>query len=1108
MMAVALMAVSVVSNAQEITASVRGTVSTPSGGPAVGETVSITDSRTGSVRSTRTNDTGAFNIRGLSVGGPYTIRVESSQYEDTQVTDVYTDLSSAATFSITLTEEDAAIEEIVTVASAVQTMDMAIGPGTAFGLEEIAAMPSSSRQIRDIVRMDPRVTLGRSGASNGPGISCLGGSPRSNAITIDGTIANDGFGLNASSGTGGRFSFPVPYDTIASASVEFAPLDVQYSQFTGCAVNVVTKLGSNEFHGSAFYLFNDDSLTGTKLEGREVISDPFEDVNYGFDASGPIIKDHLFFTLAYEKIDDVGTQNTGPTGSGFANELDFINEPTVNQIADILRTQYDRDPGYIVRQLPFESESWFLRLDWNINDRHRAEFSYSDLEELNIDPDDCCFNYYTMSDNFEYEGTTRDNTSVRLFSNWTDNLSTLFSYSIADTVDAQGPVGGGEQQSLTPIARIQVNDGSGDDIFVSGPGNNRSANDLAYEVEQIKLTADYVLGDHTLTVGFERESRDIYNLYIFNATGTITFDDIAALQAGTASAININGSYTQDPLDASATFARDVDSYYIQDEWQVNSDFTLIAGVRFDEYKSSDDPLYNAVFESRYGITNQTSFDGLDLVQPRIGFTWELPTDSLGSTQISAGFGVFGGGDPTVHFANSYQNFGGAIGNGSWGSGPFDSMDPPCTPAALQVTDGNGQYTGFPGCALEAAALEAQSFGGAVAAIDPNYKLPSNDRYNIGLHHITDTSSDFLNNWEFRLDYIYTKHRDPIDWVDLRLTPNGVILPDGRPQFFEVDPTLAGCNATFNGIGQGFSNAGTNGGPCDDTGNANQDILMTNGREGESTSISFQISKNFDFSDRTSMNLGIGYANLDATVANPVTSFTAGSSYENTTKAVINDVPIGPNYWAAEHNIVITARFKHYWNDNNATSVGLFFNRVSGRPYSYAYEDDTVENLFGDSDDEENILIYVPTGPTDPVMDFTTNLGNGYEQADVDEFFAYLDSTGLSKYAGGISPKNGFNGSWSTDLDMRISQEIGIWKDHQLQIFLDFDNVLNLLFGDDNNLRRYNGSGDVPESLPILQVADDVTDVFEVEDISIPNVNRTDTDDSVYRIQLGVAYRF
>jgi hypothetical protein len=1089
-----LIAVPVAGNAQETTTTIRGTVTTPDGGPAASQLITVTDTRTASVRTTRTNDNGQFTVRGLPVGGPYTLRVTSSQYEDTLVNDVFTNLSSAASFNIALTPADEAIEEIITTARMVQTVDLAIGPGTSFSIEDIESMPSIARQIRDVIRTDPRVSLGRADNGAGSGINCLGGSSRSNAFTIDGSLAIDGFGLNEGTGTSARFAFPVPFDTVASTSVEFAPLDVQYSQFTGCAINIVTKPGSNEFHGSAFYLYNDEGLTGSKLEGDTVINDPFEDKNFGFDFSGPIIKDKLFFFVAYEETDEGGVQNTGPIGGGFANE-DWLTVTEANEIKGILLNQYGRDVGDIVRTLPQTSERTFVRLDWNINDEHRAELTYTKLEELNLDPDDLGFGGFTFADNFENEGIDQDTLSLRLFSNWTDNFSTEFRYSTFDVTDIQGPFGGGEAQDPNPIVRIEVGD-----IFTSGPGFFRSANDLQYTIDQLKLSADYVVGDHTLTFGVEQETRDIFNLFIPDATGTISFDDTAALQAGLASGLALNGSFTGVAADAAATFERDINSFYLQDEWQVNDAVTLVAGLRYDEYKSSDLPISNPVFAQRYGFSNQQTFDGLDLVQPRLGVTWDLPINRWGETQLTAGFGVFGGGDPTVHFANAYQNFGGAIGF----AGDFSS---PCTPADLQVTDVNGQFTGLPDCVRTAAAASANANTGAVAAVDPNFDLPSNHRWHIGLNHVMVSDIEFFNDWTIRADYIFTDNKNAVDWVDLRLTPNGETLPDGRPRFFEVDPTLPGCTATFNGIRQGFSNAGTNGGACDDTRNSNQDVLMTNGVEGSTKSFSVQFAKDFEFSDKTSLDLGLGYAWLDAEVGNPVNSSTAGSSYEEVAKFTINNNTLGPALWANEHNIVLRAKFKHYFFDDHATSVGLFFQRRSGRPFSYTYEDDTVEEYFGDSDDEESILIYVPTGPSDPLMDFS-----GLSQGDVDALFAFLDESGLSAYAGGIAPKNEFNSPWSTDLDIRIQQDLPIFKDHSLQVFLDIENALNL-FSDSNNVKRYADTGDIQEGVRVFEVneRDPValanTSQYVINRVYFEGTNR-DVDDSVYRIQLGIRYKF
>ena len=86
--ALVLIAAPVAGNAQETTTTIRGTVSAPDGSPAAGETVTVTDTRTNRTRTVTTNSSGGFDVAGLPVGGPYTIRVQSSRYQGTLVTDV------------------------------------------------------------------------------------------------------------------------------------------------------------------------------------------------------------------------------------------------------------------------------------------------------------------------------------------------------------------------------------------------------------------------------------------------------------------------------------------------------------------------------------------------------------------------------------------------------------------------------------------------------------------------------------------------------------------------------------------------------------------------------------------------------------------------------------------------------------------------------------------------------------------------------------------------------------------------------------------------------------------------------------------------------------
>ncbi len=1090
--------------AQETTGSIQGTVRTPEGEPAAGERVRVVDTRTGSVSQTTTGTNGAFSVRGLAVGGPYTIQVDSDRYRGTTVTDVFTTLSRAAAFDITL-EAVGDIEEITVVASStVATVDVAIGPSSTFSFEEIEALPSISRQIRDVIRLDPRVSIERSDGGNGFGINCLGGSGRANSFTIDGVRSADGFGLNAS-GNSARNTFPVPFDTVRAAAVEFAPVDVQYGQFTGCNINVVTKSGGNEFSGSAFYLYNNEDLTGDSIEGETVISDPFEDRDYGFELGGPIIKDRLFFYVSYEKTKEGDTQNDGPIGGGFANEQ-FISVDDVNRIAGILRDQYDRDPGEIVRTLPQGSERKFARLDWTINDDHRVEATYVDLEESNVEPDDFGFNGLSLADNFELEGTLQEAYSVRLFSNWTDNFSTEARYSQLEVTDIQGPLGGGEAQNDNK-PRIIVRDAGGSDMFISGPGFSRSANDLQYTLDQAKLAGFYDFDRHSLTFGYELDSLDVFNLFVQDATGTISFSSIDDLEAGTAVEIEGQGSFTGDINDAAADFQRDIHSFYLQDKWQATDQLSITAGLRYDTYDSSDQPIENPIFEARYGFKNTTGFDGLDIWLPRIGLTYDLPFDTLGEVQIRAGFGIFTGGDPTVHFANSFQNFGGAIGSAN-------SSRAPCTDADLQVLQG-GTFVGIPPCITAQQIAEATQNTGPAAAIDPDFELPSQQRWNIGASIITLSDAEFFNDWEIQLDYIYSDHKDSLDWVDLTLTQrvdadgNLVFLPDGRPRFFAIDPLRAGCDATLIGIREGFSNVSA---ACN-AGGDDQDILMTNGPSGSTDSLSVQLAKSFDLSGNTSLDFRFGYAYTDAKVGNPVNSSTATSSFEEVAVAVINQTELGPAVWSEKHNYVVGATLRHYFFADNPTTIGLVFRRRSGRPFSYVYDNNTPTLVFGDSDNEERNLLYVPTGPDDPLVD----LSKLDAQGTTDAFFRFLDRSGLSQYAGQIAPKNGFTGPWNTDVDLRLSQDIPLpgWN-HSLKFFFDIENVLNL-FSDSQNVQRFVDGGDVQEGVPVLDAAlsaDGTKFVLSNFDpgggSSAPSFNPrvTDVDDSVWRIQLGVRYEF
>jgi len=789
----------------------------------------------------------------------------------------------------------------------------------------------------------------------------------------------------------------------------------------------------------------------------------------------------LFFAVTYEEIEDGGNiVGFGPADAGVVNPIPGLSSAELSDIESAVEA-LGFPTGGAPSTVPETSRRVFTRLDWNINDNHRLELGYDFEEELQINPDlggfeDISFQFFNS---FENEGSDIDRYSARLFSNWTDNFSTEVRYSRADISDNQGPVGGGEAQSANPIPRIIIaNNAAGDPfnpgddgILVAGPGTFRSANALETSQEQFKIKGDYSFGDHLFTAGFEHDSQDVFNLFVVNATGTFIFDDLAALQAGTASSITANSTESGDINEAAADFTRNINSLYAQDTWSPNDEWTFTAGLRYEWYTSDDRPRASDVFADRYGFSNgEQGYNGLDILMPRIGFEYSPGATLWGETNFRGGFGVFSGNFPNVAFSNAFTNNG--FGNDFAGS--FQS---PCTDADL----------------------------------------------NIGTNFSID-------DWRFDADFLYSKNRNSYDFVDLTLTPNGVTLPDGRPQFNAVDPLLDGCDATFLGPRLGFSATNVadlqNGGACD-AGGDDQDILLTNsvGDEGRTYSFTARLGKTFDYDlfDRpASWDVQLGYAYTDSTAIFGNLSSTATSLFEETATAVINNPVAAPTRFNNPHVLTLRTSFNQEFIKDYPTRLTAVYVGREGNPFSYAFDNPTPTALFGDSDNEERNLLYVPTGVDDPlfsdqsfqVLDDMGNVDLAATQAAQAAFFNFLDESGLSDFAGQISPRNEFNDPWFHDIDVRLEQDFPNFVEGLRSTFtLDFENFLNFL-SDGSNISRSFDRGDVGEAVPVAgaTLSDDGTQFvyrgFPTSEIAFDDGFDRSTAASLWAVQVGVKFEW
>ncbi|MCJ7421958.1 TonB-dependent receptor [Sphingomicrobium astaxanthinifaciens] len=1134
--------------AQQTTSGIEGTVRADTGAAIENATVVITDTRTGATSTQMTGADGRFNTTGLPTGGPYMVAVNAPGYQGQVVENVFINLTGSTSFSFDLASaSDTVTEEaIVITGSRAGETQRALGPGQSISQEVLETLPTISRDVRDFIRIDPRVAIETSG-DDVDRISCLGGNDRTNVFTVDGIAQADLFGLN-NTPFAGRNSGPIPFDAIKETAVEFAPFDVEYGAFTGCAINAVTKSGTNEFHGSAFFEYRDQDMRGDTAGGETFEKGVFDEKRFGATLGGPILKDRLFFFAGYEELDAASAIDRGPKGMGFANEVDFVTEDQFNTYSDILSRVYGYDIGPIVRSAPNTNQKYFGRIDAYITDDHRLEATYQHFNEDRVESDFGGGSYGGLN-SYENEGTNSDYYSARLFSQWTDRLSTEVRYSRSEISDKQGPVGGGEAQEDNPIVRLVVGvleegctvpagqtledvigtSGCEAGTLNSGPGIFRSANQLDYTVDQAKALANYEAGDHFITVGGEMNHLDIYNLFIINATGTLYFENFADLEEGLLAGgrgffpdgedlvlgdgwgADINATPTGDPNEAAAEWNRTIWSAYVQDDWTVTDQLNVLFGLRAEFYSGST-PRENPNFLERYGFANNPSFDNLDpLVMPRVAFAYELDNNGFFyNSKVTGGIGLFSGGDPAVWLSNAFSN-NGFIGNSStrFANCSGENM----TNGQIDVVV-NGQFTGFIDCVFDAARDQAARGLGDTQSTDQDLKLATVTRANLGFGtRFGDGSGGLLDDWNLNVDYIYSRYNNPYNFVDLIMAPDLDRLAatrgfavDGRPIYSPIDPTRSSCNAELVKVDGQYQ--WTNLSPsCFGTGR-DDEIQLTNAEGYASHTVSAVLRKNWRGGLVTSGGGGyfnFGYAFTDAYERRTNDNSTATSGYDRTAAFDRWYPEVRQSSYVSEHNFSVSVGLREEFVEDYQTSLGVFFRATSGRPYSLVYGEGADRDFgFQDSSSGDfNALAYIPTGVNDP------NLSPFSDPAAVTDFLAFVEESNCEYIAGLSILANTCRNPWYFDMDLRIAQELPgpgnlFGVDDRIELFATMDNFLNFIDGDWNALRTYGTTRGMIEG----GVDDDGLYVIERFNSFRDEPADVRTNASTWRLKIGARYEF
>jgi outer membrane receptor protein involved in Fe transport len=1099
-------------SAQQTTSSVRGGVATTDGAPIADATVTITHTPTGQVVETKTNAAGVFDARGLRVGGPYTVSVTAPTYGVQAAQDLYFSLGDPLRLDFALEKADVVV---VSGRNVVAVSGANVGSSTTLGQEEIGTVVTTRRDIRDLTRRDPLVTLDNVTRGTGPtgGIYIAGSTPRLNRFTIDGVKSADDFGLN----TGGMSTTrgPVSIEAIEQLTVQAVPFDAAEGDFTGGAVNLVLKGGTNTFHGSAFMNFQEQDWVGQRVNSAaSPVTVELE--NYGGFLSGPLWQDRAFFAASYEYYDSLDPNAfNGPADLGYPagvqiNGLQGSAGPRLTT-ADLAAVQaaYNtygvasaQQIGGFPRVTPTTDIKNSLRLDFNLTDSQRLQAIYRHAESSLFKTSGSATAVSPIS-NWYIQGELEDNYALQLNSNWTDDLSTEARVAYRSYIRNQEPPQG-QQFSLTEVCLeasssgdpYQCTNTNGDNrsptnrtplglpVFGVGPDQFRQANILKTKNLSTHFTASYTYDTHLLKAGVQTKSIDIFNLFVPQARGYYYFDSVADFQAGRAGRLRYQNNPSGDPNAAAADFAYNQNAIFVQDTWDVLDNVTLNAGLRYDFYTSDDSPARNAGFVSRYGFDNTATYDGRGVIMPRLSIKFE-PLDDL---EISAGAGLFSGGAPDVFLSNSYSNTGvlfygldlQRLGDGTFRDGISNAVISPAVAEQLLTINKSSYGRNVPTVAnslLNPNTLSART--AEVAAIDPDFEIPSDWKANITLRY------NFFD-WLLGADFVGSKTNEALAFRDLRarpLTVNGVqqYTPDGRLRYDGLNiaaaaRTTAGLPVAAN---PDFVNLGTA-----------RDILAYNPDNEASWTRTVAVSAYKSFDD-LGLDFSVAYVNGAAESYGALSEFAttpSGFYVEQFSALDPNTSVSGIATNRIEHQFKATVGWEHEFFTDFVSRITLFAETRTGRPFSFTMSDATSGRgpVFGVNRSDQ--LLYVPdlsrASAANGLM-FTSAAVNPTTGRPVTVFFdSAATLNGFSRVVSqfglpqGIVPKGYGQNPDVNQIDLQLAQEVPMpfLDGHKLTFTMDIKNLLNFLNNDWGVVEEYTGSrGGFGDRVVSVQCANAVT---------------------------------
>ncbi|HRI58900.1 MAG TPA: carboxypeptidase regulatory-like domain-containing protein, partial [Saprospiraceae bacterium] len=853
--------------AQVTTATLTGLITDNKGEGLPGVTITATHVPSGTGYAVVSRTDGRYSLPNLRVGGPYSVKFSYTGFQNGEVTIAELRLGEKATQNYEMVESTAQLGEALVIARA---NDRPNGAQASVSSEQLRTLPTINRSISDFTRLVPMSAEGGSFA---------GRNDQFNNYSVDGTIFNNPFGLDAATPGGQADAQPISLDAIDQINVAIAPYDVTQAGFTGASVNMVTKSGTNKLSGTVFGFFRNKDMSGVKVGDQEVFRGDLSQLQTGFSIGGPIIKDKLFFFANFEleRRSDLGSNFVANRGTGAANESRVL-ASDLDMVSDMLFQRYGYETGvYENYKHNTDNQKGLIKLDWNINSVHKLTVTGNFLDAFREKPahpsaigrrgpDATTLQFYNSGyriNNKIYSGIAE--------------LKSIFGNKYANKLQAGYTAFRDSRDPFsTPFPVLNIGK-DGNRYIVAGHEPFSIHNLLDQDVYQINDNFNIYAGKHTFTVGSSLERFDFDNS--FNLTGygpRVFFPDVAIdtfaqwinsgafdgeVQAAEDAYVNNNANNTWALAETNVgQFA-----LYAQDEWAVSPVFTLTAGVRMDlplyfdtKEKMQENIDRNCCYDPSIQYydenANPVLLNSLEfpkqtpLISPRVGFNWDIKGDL--SSQLRGGSGLFTGRFPFVWIGN-------------------------------QVANPNSFFY----CVTE-----------------PDFKFPQVWRSDVGF------DQKFGSGWTGTIDVIYTKD------VNAMMVRNyGLKKPTGSLDGVDNRPVYL---------------------PAD---RGNTAYVFTNVKEGYTFNTTLQVTKNWV--DGSSFMLGYNY--LDAKDAASIDAEISSDAYDRNPANIQNTnvAELAPSLYGNRHRIV-GAGSKRFRYGNFGTTVSLFAEWVQGGRFSYTYAGD------------------------------------------------------------------------------------------------------------------------------------------------------------------------